>query len=54
PILILCSVKIFIFRNFVIKKIGGMTGDTLGAANEIAELSFLLYIFFFERLGIKL
>lgn len=51
PVLLLCFIKILLFRKFVMDKIGGMTGDTLGAANEIAELSFLLYIFFFERLG---
>lgn len=32
---------------YIKKKIGGMTGDTLGATNEIAELVFLLNILFF-------
>ncbi|MCF6155732.1 MAG: adenosylcobinamide-GDP ribazoletransferase [Candidatus Brocadia sp.] len=30
---------------YIKKKIGGMTGDTLGAINEIAELVFLLSLF---------
>lgn len=51
-VLALCFIKIFLFRRFAISKIGGMTGDTLGAANEITELSFLLFIFFFERVGL--
>lgn len=32
---------------YIKKKIGGMTGDTLGATNEIAELVFLLNLLFF-------
>lgn len=30
---------VLFFMNFVNKKIGGMTGDTIGAANEVAEIS---------------
>src|SRR3989339_1791050 len=33
---------------YIKKKIGGMTGDTLGATNEIAELLFLLSLFIFR------
>ncbi len=33
---------------YIKKKIGGMTGDTLGATNEIAELLFLLSLFIFK------
>jgi cobalamin synthase len=29
-------------------KIGGMTGDTLGATNEMAELVFLLSLLLFQ------
>jgi len=32
---------------YIKKKIGGMTGDTLGATNEIAELLFLLSLLIF-------
>ena len=34
---------------YIKKKIGGMTGDTLGATNEIAELLFLLSLLLFNR-----
>jgi adenosylcobinamide-GDP ribazoletransferase len=50
-VLILCFVTMFFYRKFVINKIGGMTGDTLGAANELAEIAFMLYILIFERFG---
>jgi len=33
----------FLFTGFVKKKIGGATGDTLGAVNEICEICFLLF-----------
>ncbi|MFC2140406.1 adenosylcobinamide-GDP ribazoletransferase [Candidatus Auribacterota bacterium] len=36
---------ILIFSQICIKKITGMTGDTIGAANEIAEVSLLLVAF---------
>ena len=32
---------------YIKKKIGGMTGDTLGATNEIVELVFLLSVLLF-------
>ena len=38
--IIIISTLIWIW--YIKKKIGGMTGDTLGATNEVAELSFLL------------
>ena len=34
---------------YIKKKIEGMTGDTLGATNEIAELLFLLSLLLFNR-----
>jgi len=34
---------------YIKRKIGGMTGDTLGATNEIAELLFLLSLLLFNR-----
>lgn len=51
PVLVLCFITMSLYRKFVVQKIGGMTGDTLGAANELAEVSFMLYIFIFERIG---
>ncbi len=50
-VLIPCLIIILIYRKFVINKIGGMTGDTLGAANELAEICFMGFICVFERLG---
>ena len=41
-ILLSSLVPVLLFFNYSRKKIGGLTGDGLGAANEIAELSFLL------------
>ena len=32
----------YVFRRYAESKIGGMTGDTLGAGSELAELAFLL------------
>ena len=34
---------IFLFIQYVKRKIGGMTGDTIGATNEIAEATALLF-----------
>lgn len=42
-ILIGASLPVIFFMRYVKKKIGGMTGDTIGASSEIAELSFLLF-----------
>lgn len=39
----LLTATIFIFMQYVKRKIGGMTGDTIGATNEIAEASALLF-----------
>lgn len=50
-VLIPCLIFILIYRRFVINKIDGMTGDTLGAANELAEICFMGFICVFERLG---
>ena len=39
----LLSATIFLFIQYVKRKIGGMTGDTIGATNEIAEAAALLF-----------
>jgi adenosylcobinamide-GDP ribazoletransferase len=38
---ILSLIPVFLSINFIQKKIGGMTGDTIGAVNEIAECAVL-------------
>jgi len=35
---------VYFFMRYINKKIGGMTGDTIGAVNEIAEVSILLLL----------
>jgi len=39
----LLAVVVFLFVQYVKRKIGGMTGDTIGATNEIAEAAMLLF-----------
>lgn len=44
PVLFLAPlVPVWIAANYINKKIGGMTGDTIGAVNEIAEVGVLLF-----------
>ena len=38
----ICTAVCFLYRSFIYSKLQGMTGDTLGAANELLEVSFLL------------
>jgi len=40
-LLVFSSVPVIFFMYYVKKRIGGMTGDTIGAASEIAEVMFL-------------
>ena len=36
----------FLWRWFVVRKVGGVTGDTIGAVSEMNEaLTFLLFVF---------
>ncbi|MBL7072817.1 MAG: adenosylcobinamide-GDP ribazoletransferase [Candidatus Omnitrophica bacterium] len=49
-ILVLASLPVAFFMYYVKKRIGGMTGDTIGGASEIAELSFLLSLVIYVRL----
>lgn len=41
---------ILAFRKIVVDKIDGMTGDTLGAASEVSEISFMASLYLLERL----
>jgi len=40
-LLVLSSFPVLLFINYVKKKLGGMTGDTIGATSEIAEVAVL-------------
>ena len=40
----LCFILAFLFRRHMEKVIGGMTGDTLGAASEIVEIFYMLLL----------
>lgn len=40
--LMICSIIMFVYKHYIYEKIGGMTGDTLGAANEVMEVVFLI------------
>ena len=51
--LFLASVlPVLILINYIRNKIGGMTGDTIGAINEIAETSVLLFSLIFLKIGL--
>ncbi|MEE1312655.1 MAG: adenosylcobinamide-GDP ribazoletransferase [Lachnospiraceae bacterium] len=41
---------IFLFRKYIERILGGLTGDIMGAANEVAEIGFLLFLFFFMNI----
>ena len=52
---ILFFVSIFpalLFINFAKRRIGGMTGDTIGAASEIAELTLLFFMLIYPKICI--
>ncbi len=39
-----CAAICFLYRAFIYSKLQGMTGDTLGAANELLEITFILIV----------
>ncbi len=43
-ILLATAITTFTFRKYIVKKIGGYTGDCLGALQQICELLFYLFI----------
>ena len=43
---------VLILLSYIKSKIGGMTGDTIGAINEVAEASVLLFGLIFLRVGL--
>ena len=51
-IIVICALIVYLFARSIYKKIGGMTGDTLGALNELAEITILFTIFILERRGL--
>ncbi len=40
--LLICAMIMLAYKQYIYGKIGGMTGDTLGAANELMEVAFLI------------
>jgi adenosylcobinamide-GDP ribazoletransferase len=51
-ILVLAAFIAYIFGKLIARKIGGITGDTLGAANEVVETAVLLTACILERAGL--
>jgi len=49
---IICMFPILLFINRIKRKIGGMTGDTIGAVNEIAEVLILLFCLLLPKVDI--
>lgn len=49
--LVLCGLLAWLFKRHMVKIIGGMTGDTLGAASEIIEIFLMLFIVALEGVG---
>lgn len=47
-----CTAVCFLYRSFIYSKLQGMTGDTLGAANELLEVSFILIMAVISGRGI--
>ena len=51
PILLFLSlIPVSLFLYYIKKKIGGMTGDTIGAVNEIAEVGVLFFSLILSRI----
>lgn len=47
-----CTVLCFLYRSFIYSKLQGMTGDTLGASNELIEIAFMLVMAILAGRGI--
>lgn len=48
----LSTIMVFLFLHYINKKIGGMTGDTIGATSEIAEVVVLFCAFILMRINL--
>jgi adenosylcobinamide-GDP ribazoletransferase len=51
-ILLIATVCVYITGKFINKKIGGITGDTLGAINELAEVIVLFGVCILQRISL--
>ena len=53
-LLIFVSITLFSlgYRSFFIKRLGGVTGDVLGAANELTELLTIIFMLILDRVDI--
>ncbi|MFH1394550.1 MAG: adenosylcobinamide-GDP ribazoletransferase [Candidatus Omnitrophota bacterium] len=49
-IVLISTLPVMFFTKRVKKRITGMTGDTIGAASEIAEITFLLFLIIFMKM----
>ncbi len=49
-LLALSILPIFLFINYIKRRIGGMTGDTIGATSEIAEIAVLLFALIYPHI----
>jgi adenosylcobinamide-GDP ribazoletransferase len=50
-VMIFCLIFAFIFAKFISNKIGGITGDSLGAACELSEITVLVVLIFLGKAG---
>lgn len=51
-VILACTVVCLGYRQFIYAKLQGMTGDTLGAANEVIEIALLLIMVALGRFGL--
>ena len=51
-VFMICIIMNIFYKTYIDGKIGGMTGDTLGAANELTEIVFFIVIVFWGGKGL--
>lgn len=49
----LCCVLFVVYvTNYIKKRIGGMTGDTIGLIIEISQTAFIVFVYLFQQIGV--